>query len=118
MVKIVNINDIEDVILTKHDIDVADPEIEGRSNLNDFINKYCKLNDVLVIGDKIFPFNYIEVFNMRLLFISDINDVKVIKKNLEKISYSFNNTREASLEFQINNNDTPYFYHNNKYLIF
>lgn len=118
MVKIVNINDIEDLILTKHDIDVADPAIENRSKLDDFMNKYCQLSDVLIVKDKIIPFKYLEVFNMKLLFISEIENLKILTKSLEKIKYNFDNAKEASLEFQMNNNDTPYFYHNSKYLIF
>ena len=84
---IVNINDIEDVVLAKYKIDTANPNIEGRSNLNDFMNEYCNLSDIAMIDDSLKAFKFITKFNMSFLFISNPDDLETIIKLLKKCNY-------------------------------
>lgn len=112
--KIVDISDIEDIVLAKYEIDQNDPNCEGRSNLQDFMVKYCSLTDVLVINEKLLSFKYEEVFNKKYLFIDNKNHSDVIVKFLSSINYNFNNLIEIPMIEYINNSE-KYFIHNNRY---
>lgn len=112
--KIVDITDIEDVVLAKAEIDKNDPNCKGRSNLNDFMIKYCTLTDVLVIGDKLLSFRYIELFNHKYLFISDKDQLEEISGILSSINYKLDNLKEMSMAELISSSE-KYLIHNNKY---
>lgn len=112
--KIININDIEDIILAKYEIDNNNPKCEGRSDLNEFINTYCTLNDTLVIDNKLISFNYVSLFNNKYLFINDKNELDVIQKFLTSIKYDYNNLKEFSINELFTKNNY-YFIHNSKY---
>lgn len=110
---IVNINDIEDVVLAKYKIDTADPNIEGRSNLNDFMNEYCNLSDIAMIDDSLKAFKFITKFNMSFLFISNPDDLETIIALLKKCNYDLNNLKEISFMDMMN----PEYLKNNIILI-
>ena len=77
---IVNINDIEDLILAKHEIDLIlneKGELEGRSNLQDFMRIYGSPDYIYLIGDKQIPFKYIKFDNNDFLFITDTDEVSI-----------------------------------------
>lgn len=110
---IVNINDIEDVVLAKYKIDTADPNIEGRSNLNDFMNEYCNLSDIAMIDDSLKAFKFITKFNMSFLFISNPDDLETIIELLKKCNYDLDNLKEISFMDMMN----PEYLKNNIILI-
>lgn len=110
---IVNINDIEDVVLAKYKIDTADPNIEGRSNLNDFMNEYCNLSDIAMIDDSLKAFKFITKFNMNFLFISNPDDLETIIELLKKCNYDLDNLKEISFMDMMN----PEYIKNNIILI-
>ena len=112
--KIVDITDIEDVILAKYEIDTNDPNCEGRSNLNEFMYKYCTCTDVLIKNNKYISFKYIELFNHKYLFISDKKYSDDITNFLSSIKYNFNNLKELPITEYMNNTNL-YFIHDNKY---
>lgn len=112
--KIVNITDIEDIVLAKAEIDKNDPDCNGRSNLNEFMSKYCTLTDVLVIDNKLLSFKFVELFNNRYLFISDNNYVSEIIDLLKTANYNFNNLTEIKMTEFINDLE-KYIIHENKY---
>ena len=116
--KIVNIDDIEDIILTKHEIDTNNPDIEDRSNLTDFISKYCNLTDAIIDNDNIIPFKYIKEFNKEYLFISDKEHINGIMELLNKIKYDFNNLKQIhnyTDYMSMNMNNLYLIYHDTKY---
>ena len=110
---IVNINDIEDVVLAKYKIDTANPNIEGRSNLNDFMNEYCNLSDIAMIDDSLKAFKFITKFNMSFLFISNPDDLETIIKLLKKCNYDLDSLKEISFMDMMN----PEYIKNNIILI-
>lgn len=110
---IVNINDIEDVVLAKYKIDTADPNIEGRSNLNDFMNEYCNLSDIAMIDDSLKAFKFITKFNMSFLFISNPDDLETIIELLKKCNYDLDNLKEIAFMDMMN----PEYLKNNIILI-
>ena len=116
---IVDINDIEDIIRAKINIDKNNEELKGeRSNLNEFMMKYCNLQDIIMFdNDKLIPFYYLEdVDNQKYLFISDKNNVNIITEILNMINYNMDNLKEINI-YDINTlkNNKNIIIHNNKY---
>ena len=118
---IVDINDIEDIVRAKINIDKNDQSLNGeRSNLNEFMTKYCNLQDVIMLNsDKMIPFNYIEdVDTQKYLFISDKEHVDIILEVLKSINYNMNNLTEFNA-YDPNNagKSVNIIIHNNKYYV-
>ena len=94
-IKIVNINDIEDLILAKHEIDllrIDHKEINERSKLQEFITKYTLTNYIYLINDKQIPFNYVSIYNNDYLFVTEyIDENKLLINKLKQIRYDLNN---------------------------
>lgn len=116
---IVDINDIEDIIRAKINIDKNNEELKGeRSNLNEFMMKYCNLQDIIMLdNDKLIPFYYLEdVDNQKYLFVSDKKNVNIITELLNMINYNMNNLKEINI-YDINTlkNNKNIIIHNNKY---
>ena len=94
--KVVNINDIEDLILAKHEIDlmrIDHEEISERSILQDFINNYASPKYIYMINDKQISFNYIKIYDNDYLFVVDDNqnDINSIINKLKQLKYDMNN---------------------------
>lgn len=93
---IVNINDIEDLIISKYEIDTILNEqgkLEGRSNLQEFINKFANPQYIYLIDDLQIPFNYFKIENKDYLFVtnSDESEINIIKAKLKVLKYDLNN---------------------------
>lgn len=93
---IVNINDIEDLIIAKYEIDTILNEqgkLEGRSNLQEFINKFANLQYIYLIDNLRIPFNYFKIENKDYLFVtnSDESEINIIKAKLKVLKYDLNN---------------------------
>ena len=98
---IVNITDIEDLIISKYKIDqllIEKEEQEGRSQLNDFMNKYATLDYVYLIEGKQIPFKYVKVYDDEYLFVSNADEesINIIKTKLKLLKYDLNNLVELS----------------------
>lgn len=94
--KVVNINDIEDLILAKHEIDlmrIDHEEISERSILQEFINNYASPKYIYMINDKQISFNYIKIYDNDYLFVVDDNqnDINSIINKLKQLKYDMNN---------------------------
>lgn len=93
--KIVNINDIEDLILAKHEIDlyrIDINEISERSNLNDFINTYANPKYIYLFNNKHFAFNYIKVNDIDYLFVTEYGESNnLIVNKIKHLKYDMNN---------------------------
>lgn len=93
---IVNINDIEDLIIAKYEIDTILNEqgkLEGRSNLQEFINKFANPQYIYLIDNLQIPFNYFKIENKDYLFVtnSDESEINIIKAKLKVLKYNLNN---------------------------
>ena len=93
---IVNINDIEDLITAKYEIDTILNEqgkLEGRSNLQEFINEYATPQYIYLINNLQIPFNYFKFENKDYLFVtnSDESEINIIKSKLKVLKYNLNN---------------------------
>lgn len=93
---IVNINDIEDLIIAKYEIDTILNEqgkLEGRSNLQEFINEFANLQYIYLIDNLKIPFNYFKIENKDYLFVtnSDESEINIIKAKLKVLKYDLNN---------------------------
>ena len=93
---IVNINDIEDLIIAKYEIDTILNEqgkLEGRSNLQEFINKFANPQYIYLIDDLQIPFNYFKIENKDYLFFFffDESEINIIKAKLKVLKYNLNN---------------------------
>ena len=93
---IVNINDIEDLIISKYEIDTILNEqgkLEGRSNLQEFINEFANPQYIYLIDDLQIPFNYFKIENKDYLFVtnSDESEINIIKAKLKVLKYDLNN---------------------------
>ena len=93
---IVNINDIEDLIIAKYEIDTILNEqgkLEGRSNLREFINKFANPQYIYLIDDLQIPFNYFKIENKDYLFVTntDESEINIIKAKLKVLKYNLNN---------------------------
>ena len=93
---IVNINDIEDLIIAKHEIDTILNEqgkLEGRSNLQEFINEFATPQYIYLINNLQIPFSYFKFENKDYLFVtdSDESEINIIKSKLKVLKYNLNN---------------------------
>ena len=93
---IVNINDIEDLIIAKYEIDTILNEQgkrEGRSNLQEFINEFATPQYIYLINNLQIPFNYFKFENKDYLFVtnSDESEINILKSKLKVLKYNLNN---------------------------
>ena len=105
--KVVNINDIEDLILAKHEIDVLrieHEEITERSILQEFINSYASPKYIYMINDNQIPFNYIKVYDNDYLFVTEYNkeNIEIITNKIKRLKYNMNNLIKLTTSDLIN----------------
>lgn len=94
--KIVNINDIEDLILTKHEIDlmlIEDKIIEKRTTINEFLEKYAMPINIYMYNGISIPFNLYELHGNKYLFVTNYNkqENEVLENKIKQIKYNMNN---------------------------
>lgn len=99
--KIININDIEDLILAKHEIDlyrIDIGEINEKTQLNEFIQNYAAPEYIYLIGNRQIPFNYIKLGKNDYLFITSNkeDDINIILNKLKLLKYNTDNLCEIS----------------------
>ena len=121
--KIVNINDIEDLILAKHEIDlmlIEDGIIDKRTEINYFLETYAMPNKVYIYNDKTIPFTLYEIHNNKYLFVTNYNqnELDILQAKIEQIKYNLNNLIEIKFNDLIDKNnpeDNNFIVINNKY---
>ena len=94
--KIVNINDIEDLILAKHEIDlmlIEDKVITERTTINDFLTNYAMPKNIYMYNGISIPFMLYELHGNRYLFVTnyDKEELIILKNKLEQLKYNMNN---------------------------
>lgn len=94
------ISDIETLVKTKMEIDnalIKNEEIQEKTKLEDFVNKYAKLNNVFFDKGKIIPFNLVDVYGTKYLFLADENDdITNLTTILTNINFDFTKLQSAS----------------------
>jgi hypothetical protein len=121
--KIVNINDIEDLILAKHEIDlmlIEDGIIDKRTEINYFLETYAMPNKVYIYNDKTIPFTLYEIHNNKYLFVTNYNqnELDILQAKIKQIKYNLNNLIEIKFNDLIDKNnpeDNNFIVINNKY---
>jgi len=97
---IVYISDIETLVKAKMEIDelqLKNENIEEKSKLEDFVNKYAKLKDVFFNRGKIIPFNLVDIYGHKYLFLADENDdISDLLNILNEIHFDFSSLKSAS----------------------
>ncbi len=94
--KIININDIEDLILAKHEIDlilIEDKVIEHRTEINEFLEKYAMPNNIYMYDGISIPFKLYTLHDNKYLFVTNYNkqEIEVLENKLKQIKYNMNN---------------------------
>lgn len=94
--KIVNINDIEDLILTKHEIDlmlIEDKVIKERTTINGFLETYAMPKNIYMYNGISIPFKLYILHNKKYLFVTNYNkqENEVLENKLKQIKYDMNN---------------------------
>ena len=94
--KIVNINDIEDLILTKHEIDlmlIEDKVIEERTTINGFLETYAMPTNIYMYNGISIPFKLYILHDKKYLFVTNYNkqENELLENKLKQIKYDMNN---------------------------
>ena len=108
--KIVNINDIEDLILAKHEIDlmlIDDKIIEKRTEVTEFLDKYAMPNDVYVVNGVQIPFKLFNIHNEHYLFVTNYNEdeLTVLENKIKLLKYDMNNIVELKFNDMVQMQD-------------
>ena len=94
------ISDIETLVKTKMEIDnalIKNEEIQEKTKLEDFVNKYAKLNNVFFDKGKIIPFNLEDMYGTKYMFLADENDdITDLTTILTNINFDFTKLQSAS----------------------
>lgn len=94
--KIVNINDIEDLILTKHEIDlmlIEDKIIKERTTINGFLETYAMPKNIYMYNGVSIPFKLYILHDKKYLFVTNYNKQEndVLENKIKQIKYDMNN---------------------------
>ena len=113
-IKNVNINDIEELVLTKHEIEtylIDKGIINEKISIDKFINDYAMIKYIYAESeDNLIPFglakyaNIIYIFNVN----NNENDIKSVNNKLKSINYDINNVIEVGYDDIANHPDEPY----------
>lgn len=104
--KIININDIEDLILAKHEIDlilIEDKVIEERTTINEFLEKYAMPKNIYMYNGISIPFKLYILHDKKYLFVTNYNkqENEVLENKIKQIKYDMNNlVRLTNAEIQ------------------
>ena len=105
--KIVDITNIEDLILTKSEIDnyYIENEInKEKMELSDYMVNIATPNMIYSDHGKTIPFKMLELGkDLKYLFISNKEDSNKLSSILEKINYDFSQLKKINIEYIVEN---------------
>ena len=106
--KIVNINDIEDLIINKYFIEqklLEDNKIESKMSIDEFINTYAKIDLIYKLQDFNIPFGFRQINGEDYLFVitDDNNMLDIIKNKLKLLKYNLDNLQKVNYEDLLKN---------------
>lgn len=120
--KIININDIEDLILCKFEIENKLLEkgiIKSKMQIDEFILKYALTDYVFMVDDKFIPFNIYTLDDTKYVFITEENetDKNILLNKLKSMKYDLNNKVEINISELLTNEELTksLIIHNKKY---
>lgn len=98
--RIINITDIEDLIIFKHE---SDKKVNKKSDLQEFVTKYTNLTKIYVTPDgNSIPFDIFNINNENVIFACFENDKirdSFISK-LQSMKFDLSSLKEVSMEEQ------------------
>lgn len=99
--KIININDIEDLILAKHEIDLIlmeDKIIDKRTEVKEFMEKYAMPTNLYLYNGISIPFKLYTLHDKKYLFVTNYNkdEINVLENKIKQIKYDMNNLVELT----------------------
>jgi len=102
-IKIININDIEEIVLSKHELDlkmIEDGTIEKKMTIQEYFEKYATPTYIYVINDIQIPFIIHNLYDTIYLFVADDDKdkMKLLLNKLKLIRYDINNLVEQSFD--------------------
>ena len=108
--QVVNVNDIEDLILAKHEIDlmlIEDKVITERTIINDFLNKYATPDNVYVVNGLFIPFKLFVIHDKKYLFVTNYNkdEIELLTNKIKLLKYDMNNLIELKFNDMLNMQD-------------
>jgi len=106
-IKIININDIEDVILSKHEIDlklIEDKVIKQKMTLDEYFSKYATPSNIYIVNGEQIPFNIYKLYDTIYIYICDTDNAKIslLLNKLKLIKYDVNNLVKLSFNDILN----------------
>ncbi len=106
--KIVNINDIEDLIINKYFIEqklLEDNKIESKMSIDEFINTYAKIDLIYKLQNFNIPFGFRKINGEDYLFVitDDNNILDIIKNKLKLLKYNLDNLQKVNYEDLLKN---------------
>lgn len=98
----VNINDIEDFVLAKHEIElmlIEDKIIEKRTDLKEFMEKYAMPDNVYVVNNIQIPFKLYNIHDKHYVFVTNYNkeELEILENKIKLLKYNMNNLIELKL---------------------
>lgn len=114
----VNINDIEDFVLAKHEIElmlIEDKIIEKRTDLKEFMEKYAMPDNVYVVNNIQIPFKLYNIHDKHYVFVTNYNkeELEILENKIKLLKYNMNNLIELKLADMFNMTDPE----NNNFII-
>lgn len=114
----VNINDIEDFVLAKHEIElmlIEDKIIEKRTDLKEFMEKYAIPDNVYVVNNIQIPFKLYNIHDKHYVFVTNYNkeELEILENKIKLLKYNMNNLIELKLADMFNMTDPE----NNNFII-
>ena len=108
--KIININDIEELVLCKFEIENKLLEkgiIESKMQIDEFILKYALTDYVYMVDDKFIPFNIYTLDDTKYVFITEENetDKNILLNKLKSMKYDLNNKVEINISELLTNEE-------------
>jgi len=108
--KIININDIEDLVLCKFEIENKLLEkgiIKSKMQIDEFILKYALTDYVYMVDDKFIPFNIYTLDDTKYVFITEENetDKNILLNKLKSMKYDLNNKVEINISELLTNEE-------------
>ena len=99
--QIVNINNIEDLIIAKYEIEkikLANKEIEFKSTIEEFLTNTAKVDYIYVYKGINIPFGFHKINNEDYLFVTndDKQQIEILLTKLKLIKYNMNNLIKLS----------------------
>ena len=106
-IKIVDINDIEEVILSKHEIDlklIEDKKLESKMSLQEYFDKYATPSNIYIVKGEQIPFSVHTLYNTIYIYVCDNDKTKMslLLNKLKLIRYDTNNLIELSFTELLN----------------